>query len=164
MARTAAVLTLLGFLCLTPACEVRAAQDMDRVRAAMIFTLTKFVRWPDTDASATFRLCIVGKDSVVRHLTAIEGKSVKGRNIVVERHGNAQPGCHVQVIAASRKTVETFPGTLTIGSHPEFLDVGGMIAIVEDQNKLVFDVNLEAAQAQNLDISSEALGLARHVR
>lgn len=143
-----------------------AAPDPDRLRAAMIFNLTKFVRWPEESlaGSDTLRLCIVGKDSVTRHLSAVDGKKVNGRTLAVEQVTDVIGGCHVLVVGSSNVEANPSFGTLTVGRDIDFLATGGMISIDVENNRMVFDVNLQAARSQQLQISAEVLGLARSVR
>ena len=53
---------------------------------------------------------------------------------------------------------------LTIGDMAGFLDQGGMINFVLDQNRVRFEVNLKAAQAAQLQLSSKLLSLAKTVQ
>ncbi len=149
---------------------VAASPDPDRLRAAMIYNLTKFVRWPDdiVAGESVVRLCVVGGDSisgsVAGHLRSVENKQVNGRRIVVERLDTPAAGCHVLILGTNAINVEPTPGTLTIGQNVEFLTGGGMIAIDVEKNRMVFDVNLSLVKSQNLEISAELLSLARSVR
>jgi len=143
-----------------------AAPDPDRLRAAMIFNLTKFVRWPEESLAGSdiLRLCIVGKDSVARHLSAVDGKKVNGRTLAVEQVTGVVGGCHVLVVGGSNVEARPSLGMLTVGTDIDFLADGGMISIDVENNRMVFDVNLQAARSQQLQISAEVLGLARSVR
>ena len=53
---------------------------------------------------------------------------------------------------------------LTVAEQDTFLNDGGVIRFLNENNKVRFSVNLEAARAANLTISSELLKLAREVR
>lgn len=52
---------------------------------------------------------------------------------------------------------------LTVSDMANFIGSGGMIGFVKDNNKIRFEVNLKAAQKENLKIGSQLLGLARKV-
>ena len=53
---------------------------------------------------------------------------------------------------------------LTINGSGRFLDAGGIISLFIENGKLRFDINLAAARASNLSMSSNLLKLARVVR
>jgi len=50
---------------------------------------------------------------------------------------------------------------LTVGEAPGFAERGGMIRLMLEDNRVRFEVNVEAAQHGNLNISSRLLTLAR---
>ena len=52
---------------------------------------------------------------------------------------------------------------LTVGESEHFAQEGGMIGFVLEDNKIRFEINLEAAQKANLKISSRLLALAKSV-
>ncbi len=139
----------------------RAGPDPDKVRAAMIYNLTKFVDWPHQ--GTVLNICIVGKDALFRHIYQLDGKRTNGRKIVIRRDARASV-CQVLVYGYRAPQLTSQPGVLTIGRSAGFLDSGGIVALRLDQDRVVFDVNLAAAKAQGLVISSEILELARSVR
>ncbi len=52
---------------------------------------------------------------------------------------------------------------LTVGETAGFLDAGGMIDFLLEENKVRFDINLSAAESARLKIGSRLLILADHV-
>jgi hypothetical protein len=52
---------------------------------------------------------------------------------------------------------------LTVGETAGFLDAGGMIDFLLEENKVRFDINLDAAESARLKIGSRLLILAQHV-
>ena len=52
---------------------------------------------------------------------------------------------------------------LTVGETAGFLDAGGMIDFLLEENKVRFDINLGAAESARLKIGSRLLILAQHV-
>ena len=141
-------LALAVWLGLVP--SALAAPDPDRLRAAMIFNFTKFVRWPETQSGDEFSVCVLGRDRVVQHLAAVEGKKVNGQPLVVREVERADPGCQILVLGETEQRVSASPGMLTVGRDRAFLRDGGMIAIGIEKNRMVFDINLHAARAQQL--------------
>jgi hypothetical protein len=52
---------------------------------------------------------------------------------------------------------------VTVSDAADFAAEKGMIGFVKENNKVRFEVNLDAAQAENIKISSQLLGLAKRV-
>jgi hypothetical protein len=52
---------------------------------------------------------------------------------------------------------------LTVGETPGFLDAGGMICFLLEENKVRFEINLDAAESARLKIGSRLLILAQMV-
>ena len=52
---------------------------------------------------------------------------------------------------------------LTVGETAGFLDAGGMICFLLEENKVRFEINLDAAESARLKIGSRLLILAEHV-
>jgi hypothetical protein len=50
-----------------------------------------------------------------------------------------------------------------VGETPGFLDAGGMIGFLLEENKVRFEINLNAADSARLKIGSRLLILARRV-
>jgi hypothetical protein len=53
---------------------------------------------------------------------------------------------------------------LTIGETDQFTNLGGMIFLTMEGNRVQFEVNMEAVERAKLRISSKALKLARAVK
>ena len=78
--------------------------------------------------------------------------------------------CNILFVSSSEKEhipdlfnmVKWLP-ILTIGETPGFATRGGIINLTLQDNKVRFEVNIEAAKQANLNISSRLLALARIV-
>lgn len=147
------------------------------VRAAFIYSFTKFVDWPADALNATpgaLSLCLVGApDALFEALADLEGKTVKNRSLHVRVAGRTSnlKGC--QVLVMSESEAENFETVLkrlggapvlTVNGSGRFLDAGGIIGLFAEGGKLRFDINLEAARRNSLVLSSNLLKLARQVR
>ena len=78
--------------------------------------------------------------------------------------------CHLLFICPSeKKTVNEIidlvknQGVLTVADTQEFLDVGGIVNFVIEDNKVRFDINLTASEKAGLKIRSQLLRLAKRV-
>lgn len=170
----AALIGLGGWL--GPWCTLaRADQEReDQIRAAFLYHFVEFVRWPQGSFKADnspIVIAILGNDPLYRELeTAVSGRTVGGRPLVVKRCDSAaelQP-CHVLYVAADngpslRKALQKLgpTGLLTVGENSSFLNDGGIIRLYEDDNRLRFEVNMDAVSKARLQVSAKLLRLAR---
>lgn len=146
------------------------------VKAAFLYNFAKYVKWPATPAPASnsaFVIGIVGTDPFGAILDrTMQGKAVQGKPIVVQRYAKPDDvgACDMLFIGASESrnlakllaAVDKAP-ILTVGDMPEFAQRGGMINLVVDDNRVHFEVNVEAAERARLTPSSQLLRLAKIV-
>lgn len=134
------------------------------------------MEWPDgafegpTDSMV---LCVVGDDPFGETLdTVVRGETLNGRPLVVLRTRNPSEirDCHIVFVPRSERgrqegILENLHdrGILTVGEADGFLTGGGIIRFVLEQNKVRFDINLQAAERSGLTMSSKLLRLARTV-
>ena len=167
-------------LCLFLSCPSYMAQDMRadqyRAKATFLAAFPHFVEWPasafPSDHAPLF-LCVYGQYSFGISLAeATDGSSFRGRRIELRliRKDEELHACHILFVSQSeakqyKRVLETVRGDniLTVGETPDFLARGGVIGFFTQDEKLRFDVNLDAANAAHLKISSNMLALARHV-
>ncbi len=146
-----------------------------QIKASLIYNFLQFIEWPPETwepSGGTLRLCVVGSDPFGVALSPLEKEIVQGKKIEVHRltdgEGAKRTGCHVvyvthaavnevpTVVAISKES-----SVLTIGETPNFLDQGGIIALLLSDGKIVFDINQSAATQARLYISSQLLRIAR---
>lgn len=123
------------------------------------------------NADSPIVLCIAGEDPFGPVLDRmVERGSVRGRRITVRRiHEPAEANCSLAFIGGSETGVpkilaEFGTGVLTVGEGDRFLDEGGMIAFVNENRRVRFDVNQPAVRRAGLKLSSRLLAVARSVR
>jgi hypothetical protein len=146
------------------------------IKAAFLYNFAKFVEWPPEtfpQASTPVSFCIFGDDPFDGSLdTVVQGETLNGRRLAVRRTRDlpAARECQVLFVSASEKgrafeALSALRGTsvLTVGEGKDFLDQGGVIRLFLEQNRMRFDVNLDAAERNHLKISSKLLALARTV-
>lgn len=116
---------------------------------------------------------MLGDDDLGSALAVLETKTVQGRAVRVRRGLRAEDirGCHVlyfgavdERIAAEARRLAEPNATLTIGDSDGFVERGGMVGLVKVDNRIAFDVNVEATSRANVKLSSQVLKLARVVR
>jgi hypothetical protein len=145
------------------------------IKAAYIYNFALFVEWPK-DAfereDSPLVIGIAGDDPFGPSIDqALSGKKVKGRALVIKRlvPGQIPKPCHILFVSASESQrmgeLEFLKGSsvLTIGETPSFAKRWGVIGFLVEDNRVRFEINLEAARRAHLEISSRLLSLARLV-
>lgn len=142
------------------------------VKAAYLYQFGRYVESSSEQAPATdfFVICVLGKDPFGSALDEIvKGKIVSGHPVAVTRivQLTELQGCRTLYISPSETNrLPAILGALvgrtvlTVGDGTEFTERGGMIAFVLKDRKVRFVVNLAAAKAATLQLSSELLRLA----
>jgi hypothetical protein len=151
--------------------------DEYRVKAAFLYNFAKFIEWPPQSFKGPddpITICVVGQNPFGPMIEdTVRGKTLEGRAFVVRNVPNVQPtgGCHILFISSSeRKQVHSIlenvktPGVLTVGEAEGFARNGGIINFKLDGGKVRFEVNLEAAAKEGLQIRSNLLSLAEIVK
>ena len=154
-----------------------AAPTEYQLKAVFLMNFAKFVEWPATafrSAQSPVTICVLGEDPFGRDLDdVVRGQVAGDRALAVKRLTQFQreESCHILFVSPSEKArtewvlglLKSAP-MLTVGEGDEFAAAGGMIGLVIEDNKVRFDVNLDAAERAGLKISSKLLKLAKNVR
>jgi hypothetical protein len=150
-----------------------APQSLEyQVKAAFLLNFTKFIEWhalPETAPDSVFTICILGEDPFGTVLDrTVEGETVNGRKLVVQRVDHISNACQILYISRSEKGSKELlgkvdPGTLTVGEGDGFTREGGMIAFVLDNRRVRFTINLSATRNALLTLSSRLLAVAKAV-
>jgi len=147
------------------------------VKAAFLFRFAQFVEWPPDafkGAGEPFTYCTMGDDPFHGALEkTLNGKTIGERPLRVEHLNGAEKVGECQVLfvggAGDGKHVEEMlanTGTLpilTVGEADRFAENGGAIGFCTEDNKIRFEVNLDAAGKAGLKISAKLLALAKTV-
>lgn len=174
--RRAGAAALLALLASLPTGAAGAQPSENEVKAAFLFSFTKFVEWPERllgPVETPFAFCLLGESPLGEPLEeAVRGKHVRGRPAVVRRAsdladlggcrilfvGRSEAGRISEVVAALRDRP-----VLTVGDHAGFVGAGGMVEFVLRQRRVRFRVDQSAASRAGLAISAKLLGLAERV-
>jgi hypothetical protein len=145
-----------------------------QVKAFFLSNFTRYVDWPSqkfTSPTDPIVICILGQNPFGSALEqAVHGKAVEGRAVVVHKISEIQPqsSCHILFVSASeRKRFRSSSGALrssgvlTVGESEGFANDGGVINFTLEDDKVRFEINVEAAAREQLRISSKLLSLAR---
>lgn len=144
-----------------------------QVKAAFLFNFTKFVKWPDTAFAATnspLVIGVMGDNPFGNNLElAVNGKSLDGHPLAVRLVGSLAEArmCHVLFICQKpkRNIADTIAAlknapVLTVSETEHFIEDGGIIKFVMEDNKVRFIINDPAAKKAGLVISSKLLNVA----
>jgi len=167
----------LTFLLVCPrGLSADSAAEEYSVKAAFLFHFAQFVEWPQgtfSDPGSALTYCTLGQDPFHGALdNSLSGKTVGGRPLRVLHLKSSQDsrGCHVLFLGAAEKklipaALSNLNGKpiLTVGETEHFVADGGMIGFSLAENKICFEINLEAAEKAKLKISSRLLSLAKSV-
>jgi len=146
-----------------------------QVKAAYLFNFGKFVQWPSDHGPSgdLFELCVLGQDPFGPVLDAtVAGESISTRKIAVVRISKVSEAapCNVLYIGASEASrlgqileAARHSGTLTVSDIPHFVERGGIIGFVKQQDRIRFEVSRGAAEDSHLALSSELLKVALRV-
>jgi len=150
------------------------ANDADRVKAAFLFHFAQLVEWPadafDHSGNSLF-LCTLEDDTFFDELeNTIEGKQIGSRTIHIRHVHFSQATRECNMLFVNKKDSRNLPlatlrnlPVLAVGEADDFLSSGGIIRFRIENDKIRFDINLGAAQASHLKISSRLLLLASSV-
>jgi hypothetical protein len=145
------------------------------LKASYIVSLSKFVDWPATALAADtdrFSVCVQGDEVLATVTLALREKQIGGRKVVVSPLSGHPQGkdCHVLYVHGSEiwrtKTIlAEIAGRpiLTIGDGGLFSRSGGMIELMPENGRVVFEINLAVAQSAGLKLSAQVLQLAKDV-
>ena len=146
-----------------------------QVKAVFLFNFAQFVDWPPVARpdSAPLVIGVLGGDPFGRVLDAtVRGEHLGARPFVVRRFARVEDigACDILFISQSEgsrvEAILTDLGDraiLTVSDINGFASRGGMIHFVTDRNRIRLKINVDAARAAHLTISSKLLRLAEIV-
>lgn len=146
------------------------------IKAAYLYNFGRFVEWPpeSLENEKSFQVCVLGRDPFGSALDKIlANEKIQGKPAIARRisEASAVKGCQVLFISSSEEarlgeilTVMDSKSVLTVSDISDFSARGGMIEFVRDQERVRFEVNLDAAEAARLTMSSDLLKVALFVR
>jgi uncharacterized protein DUF4154 len=134
------------------------------------FNFAQFVEWPVTafaGPSSPIVIGVLGESPFGAYLDeTVLGEKVNNRAVEVQRYSRVEDikTCHILFISRSEASrLEQVLASLkersllVVGDGDDFARRGGMIRLATLQNKIRLIINVDAAQAANLTISSKLL-------
>jgi hypothetical protein len=186
MTKKVAIAIAIIFMLVPKWCSEARAQGSEStvpeylIKAGFIYHFAGLVEWPASafaQPNSPINICILGDDPFGSTMEqVVDNKQVGGRNIAVTRLKSANDfkeykQCHMVFVSSSEKEqmdeiirgVKGLP-LLTIGDIPGFAEHGGIINFILEENKVRFEVNVDAGKQAHLNISSRLLSLAKIVK
>lgn len=161
---------LLGAVPGAAAAEVSEVQ----LKAAFLFHFTQFVDWPEAQfraPDAPFVIGVFGNNEIEEALgVMVQGERVGLHRLEVRhlRRPAEAEACNMVFVpngseSQFRSARTASAPVLTVGESASFLQDGGMIEFYSDHTHVRLRINLQAARAASLQISSKLLRVAQVV-
>jgi hypothetical protein len=156
-----------GLACIAIASPIAAqSSNPNELRAAIVFNVLRFVEFPATK-DGTIEFCVAPGTPDAAALRSFSGRRAGSRLVSVRSlRSSSYAGCDVVYLASSdRGEIEraSARGRLLIGNDRNFIDNGGTVGLVQSGGQVRFQLNLNAASASQLTISSRLIRLASRV-
>ncbi len=163
--------SILALLCIGWGSTLVAGTSEYEVKAAYLYNFAKFIDWPRDTQLSSVTICVYGKDPFGGFLDeAVRGKVVRGLPLVIRRlplGAEISDGCQVLFLGVNgapriEPILKQVKGRsiVTISESDGFAERGGMIGLVLDHDRVVFDINLTAFAASGLRASSRPHSLS----
>lgn len=141
------------------------------VKAAYILNLSLFVTFPEKPPK--INICVVGDDLIGISLANIQSNSSKeldGIQILKRAPSSSFDSCNIVYISAKEADrvstilfkLEGQP-SITISDVLGFSDKGGMIELINKNQKVLMDINAGLLKKRGVRISAKVLGIANKV-
>ena len=165
---------LLGLALLVPfvkgASPAPAASPEYQLKAVFLFNFAQFVEWPsqgEPDRKTPFVIGILGDDPFGSYLDdLVRNEKVGDRPLVVRRYQRPGDISSCQIVFICRSELRSLNAiladvkehsVLTVSDLDGFTRQGGMVRFAMENGKIRLRINVEAAKAGNLKISSKIL-------
>lgn len=173
----ASALLLLAAICLArPATLTASANDPAAVEAAILFNILKFIESsaPTSERNDPDLLIVAaGGGDLNAHLQILNGSMAGRRTIkVIQIPADAPLPNEVEVLCIGTVSFSEQDSLLelarqwrllTVSDNDNFASRGGIIGFSNDNGRIRFDINLDAARQAQIKISSKLASLARKV-
>ena len=164
-----------------------------QIKAAFLYNFIKFAEWPKekvADPNAPVIIGILGKDPFQDAFGPLQEKEAKDGKVVIQRfegfvelekagqkkkdqpHPKSQDiqKCHLLFVCPSENErvsdiIASVKGRdiLTVADTQGFLESGGIINFIMEEQKVRFEINVTNARRAKLQIRSQLLRLAKRV-
>lgn len=168
-------------------------QRTHNIRTAYLFNLLRFLSWHQDSPqskSSSINLCTSASDLEYQTLKQLESKQVNGKAIkvirlpvekhkavAVKKQKAVTDSCHIAYLvtsesraknSANKKITKTISrhhnhNVVTVGNGKHFIEHGGIVAIVLNNNRMRLDINYRKAKEIGVRMSANLLEVAHIV-
>lgn len=169
---------LPALLCIGMAAPAGAQPDPDavaaqqRIEAAYLYKFGSYVTWPDgsfAGADSPIVIGVAGADTLADDLSAlVAGRDIGGRPVRVKRIQAQDPLGGIDILFVGTRSDALFAASrglpiLVVTDGEDGLQRGAAVSFVLVDDRVRFDVSLDAAQQNGLKLSSLLLSVAHNV-
>ncbi len=145
-----------------PAASYADKKDELIVKIALVYKISKFVEWSESDLEQPFfNICVLGDDDVLKGFDILKKRKIKDRAIRIiyfdETHVDAEE-CRIVYVSAE-KAAASFPDEriLTISDSKNFSHNYGMIEFALKDERMEIKINLKNAKQRGIKILAPLL-------
>lgn len=164
-------------LILAPGQVFAVSESEKQVRAMFVYNFANFVEWPVKAfkrSNSPLQICLLGQVPFSGYLQPMTGTLIGERELLVnitndEKDFKGQ--CHILFVGDDQKlnmsklyNSKKYVYILSVAEQEGFIESGGIINIVDQSQKISFDIDIDNARNRGLFISSDLLSLARNIK
>lgn len=149
-----------------------------RVKAGFIYNFAKFVEWPRENAGHdpnSILICIVPDTPETDVFISLRNKRVGDKRIEVKKFKDVRDKgiekCHIlfldsidEAFIKESLLIVEYRSVLTVGHMKGFTQAGGIINFFKEEERLRFEVNLDAAKRARIKMGSQILMSAEIIK
>ncbi len=164
-------------LMLLSSLTLAASEGEKQVRAMFVYNFANFVEWPKkafSRANSPLQVCLLGDVPFADYLQPMSGTLIGDRELLVsitENEKNFKGRCHILFVGDDQKVImkklyrsKKYVYILSVSEQEGFIESGGIVNIIDQSQKISFDIDLDNAKSRGLFISSDLLSLARNIK
>lgn len=150
-----------------------SSEGEKQIRAMFVYNFANFVQWPNRafkHKNSPLQVCLLGEVPFVPYLMPMSGTLIGKRELRVSQETSEKDfsgQCHMLFIGPQEKGFKPskkYLYILSISEQPDFIERGGIVHIIDQVERISFDIELDRAKRQGLFISSDLLSLARNIK
>jgi hypothetical protein len=171
------VLATLLFTAMAPSAHAQRVEATEAsVKAAFLHKFAGYVDWPPSAFAAPdtpFVFGVVGNEEVANELAkVVAGRQISGHPVVVRRVRENEPLRGIHAVFVGRAAADRLstliraaqqPALLIVTETERGLEAGSAINFVVADDRVGFEVSVDAAERNGLKISSRMLAVAKRV-
>ena len=163
--------------------EIASPLYEQKIKAGLVYNLIKYTEWPKAVLTtpnqvknnynqASLTICLFGDDPFDGYLSPLEGRTAQ-QAVISIIHVNSIPetqNCRVIIIHRNQRkqlpdlfAVSQHKNILTISDIENFAELGGMVELARQEEKVVLQINKNSVDSAKLIIDASMLKLAKIV-